>query len=397
MQYDDAQYGADPYGYPPARSGRRGMLALGGAVVGVAAFAGVIVFAYSRGQHAAHNGAPPLLEADAAPTKTRPQDPGGYEVPHQDKLVYERLNAAASAKPGIERLLPPPEQPLPRPVVSPQVPPLQPAPVVAVADVPAPQPPAPAPTPAADATSRPSAAPGQGTAATSAPPPVVASAPPASALAPAPPAAGQSSQLAALPTAPAKPKPAAPKPAAVPAAPPVAANPATPVKPGAATPGTPASAGRVPAPTAATHATAPAMAAALPQPAAGKQPSAAAKPVPVALTPPPTTTPSAPPPATASASGTLVPPSARAGGGGRGGWRVQLASVPSEAQAHGEWKRLSSRHADVLGGLGVSFAQATINGSTYYRVQAGVVDETRARSICASLKAQSVGCILVAP
>lgn len=395
MQYDDAQYGADPYGYPPARSGRRGMLALGGAVVGVAAFAGVIVFAYSRGQHAAHNGAPPLLEADAAPTKTRPQDPGGYEVPHQDKLVYERLNAAAGAKQGIERLLPPPEQPLPRPVVSPQVPPLQPAPVVAVADVPAPQPPAPAP--AADAASRPSAAPGQGTAAPSAPPPVVASAPPASALAPAPPAAGQSSQIAALPSAPAKPKPVAPKPAAVPAAPPAAANPATPVKPGATAAGNPVPAGRVPAPPAA-HAAAPVTAAALPPPAAGKQPAAAAKPVPVALTPPPATTPAAAPqPATASASGTLVPPSARAGGGGRGGWRVQLASVPSEAQAQGEWKRLSSRHADVLGGLGVSFAQATINGSTYYRVQAGVVDETRARSICASLKAQSVGCILVAP
>lgn len=379
MQYDDAQYGADPYGYPPARSGRRGMLALGGAVVGVAAFAGVIVFAYSRGQHAAHNGAPPLLEADATPTKTRPQDPGGYEVPHQDKLVYERLNAAASAKPGVERLLPPPEQPLPRPVVSPQVPPLQPAPVVAVADVPVPQPSEPMPSPVA----------------ASAPPPVVASAPPASALAPAPPAAGQSSQIAALPTAPAKPKPAAPKPAAAPAAPPSTANPATPVKPGAVTAGNPAHAGRVPAPSAA-HAAAPVTAATLPPPSAGKQQAAAAKPVPVALTPPTTTAPAAAP-QPATASGTLVPPSARPGGGGRGGWRVQLASVPSEAQAQGEWRRLSSRHADVLGGLGVSFAQATVNGSTYYRVQAGVVDETRARSICASLKAQSVGCILVAP
>ncbi|MCW2246321.1 hypothetical protein M2352_001912 [Azospirillum fermentarium] len=391
MQYDDTQYGADPYGYPPARSGRRGLLALGAAVVGVAAFAGVIVFAYSRGQHAVHNGAPPLLEADATPTKSRPQDPGGYEVPHQDKMVYERLNAAP-AKPGLERLLPPPEQPLPRPVVSPQVPPLQPAPVVAVADVPAPQPPAPAPQAAAPVP------------APQAQPTVVASAPPASSLAPAPPAAGQSSQLAALPAAPAKPKPVAPKPApaAIPAAPSADAPAA-----GARNAGNGKNASN--ATGAAAHTQPPVNAAALPPTVQAKQtPPAPAKAVPATLTPPPAsaapakTVPAAltPPPATASApaAGTLVPPSARPGGNaGRGGWRVQLASVPSESQAQGEWKRLSNRHADVLGGLGVNFAQATINGATYYRVQAGVVDETRARSICAALKAQSVGCILVAP
>lgn len=339
MQYDgDAHYGADPYGYPPARSGRRGMLALGGAVVGVAAFAGVIVFAYSSGQNSVYSGVPPLLEADATPTKTRPQDPGGYEVPHQDKLVYERLNAAAPAKPGVERLLPPPEQPLPRPVVSPQVPPLQPAPVVAVADVPVP--PAPAAPPPAAAVPAPLPVP-------VAQLPVVAPAPPASALAPAPPAAGQSSQIAALPV-PAKPKPVPPQTAPAPAA--------APAKP-AATP---------------------------------------AKPVPASLTPPPGSVAAAPAPV--PASGTLVPPSARPGGAASGrGWRVQLASVPSETQAQGEWRRLSGRHADVLGGLGVSFAQANVNGAIYYRVQAGMVDEARARSICAALKAQNVGCILVAP
>ena len=348
MQYDDTQYGADPYGYPPARSGRRGLLTLGAAVVGVAAFAGVIVFAYSRGQHAAHNGAPPLLEADAAPTKSRPQDPGGYEVPHQDKMVYERLNSVP-AKPGLERLLPPPEQPLPRPVVSPQVPPLQPAPVVAVADVPAPQPPAPAP-----------------------------------------PATGQSSQLAALPAAPAKPKPVAPKPgpAAIPAVPPADAA-ASGTKNGKNTRNTNNATGTAAPHLQAPPAQPPVNAAALPPTVQTKQaPPAPAKTAPASLTPP----------ATASGAGTRGAPAARpAGSGGRGGGRVQRASVPWGSQAQGEWKRLSSRHADVLGGLGVNFAQATINGGTYYRVQAGVMDETRARSVCAALKAQSVGCILVAP
>ncbi len=56
----------------------------------------------------------PIIRADTTPTKVRPDDPGGMEIPNRDKLVYERMNGAP-AVPRVERLLPPPEVPKPPP------------------------------------------------------------------------------------------------------------------------------------------------------------------------------------------------------------------------------------------------------------------------------------------
>jgi len=56
----------------------------------------------------------PMIRAAATPVKVRPESPGGLEVPDRDKLVYDRLQGNADGR-GPERLLPPPEQPLPRP------------------------------------------------------------------------------------------------------------------------------------------------------------------------------------------------------------------------------------------------------------------------------------------
>ena len=64
----------------------------------------------------------PLIKADPGPVKVRPVNPGGLRVPDRDKLVYDRMHGK-SAGPGeaggegggAERLLPPPEQPLPKP------------------------------------------------------------------------------------------------------------------------------------------------------------------------------------------------------------------------------------------------------------------------------------------
>ncbi len=53
----------------------------------------------------------PLIRAPETPYKTAPDSPGGMDVPHRDKLVYDRLERVTRA-PGVERLLPPPEQPL---------------------------------------------------------------------------------------------------------------------------------------------------------------------------------------------------------------------------------------------------------------------------------------------
>jgi hypothetical protein len=54
--------------------------------------------------------APPLIQADQTPYRVRPDNPGGTNFPHQDKLIYGRL--APGTEQPVERLLPAPEQPV---------------------------------------------------------------------------------------------------------------------------------------------------------------------------------------------------------------------------------------------------------------------------------------------
>ena len=51
---------------------------------------------------------PPLIQAETDSYRVRPENPGGTDFPHQDKLIYGRL-APATEQP-VERLLPAPEQ-----------------------------------------------------------------------------------------------------------------------------------------------------------------------------------------------------------------------------------------------------------------------------------------------
>jgi len=53
----------------------------------------------------------PLIRADTDPIKVKPGDPGGMDIPNRDRFV---LNPTGTMP--VERLLPPPETPLPRPV-----------------------------------------------------------------------------------------------------------------------------------------------------------------------------------------------------------------------------------------------------------------------------------------
>jgi len=90
----------------------------------------------------------PLIRAEPGPIKTRPEKPGGLEVPNQDKLVY-RVVGDDGGKAVAERLLPPPEEPLPAMVAPPppeaKAPPA-PAPAEPAAAPEAPAPPSPPPT-----------------------------------------------------------------------------------------------------------------------------------------------------------------------------------------------------------------------------------------------------------
>ncbi len=302
MKYEgDVNYATNPYGAPPPRQGpgKRGLFALGFAVVGIVAFAGTIIVSY-RGSDRASSDGPPLLTADPSPTKSRPDQPGGMDVPHQDKLVYERLHERGN-HPTVERLLPPPEVPLPRPVVTPTMPSLPPLPAAPlVGQLPPPPPGATSTVPrdAIDAT------------AMSAPP-----VPPAAAPTPAKPASTAKPQTAPPAAAPVavKPAPTVQQTATLP--PPKAATPS--VQQAAQPPAAKPPAAPLPAPT--------------PAPAVAAKPAAAP----------------APPPAAQPAAGQPAKPALA---GGSGAWRIQLASVRSEAEAAAEWKRIAGRHPEALGG-----------------------------------------------
>lgn len=98
----------------PARSARRSLLF--GALIGLAAAAGAAWYILGTGgQPASGPQEVPMVKAEKAPVKVRPADPGGMEVPNQDKLVYNRVEQG-SVKPEVEHLLPQPNQPreLPR-------------------------------------------------------------------------------------------------------------------------------------------------------------------------------------------------------------------------------------------------------------------------------------------
>ncbi len=56
----------------------------------------------------------PLVRADEEPVKVQPENPGGMEVPDRDKLVYDRIEGN-DERSSVERLLPPPESPMPLP------------------------------------------------------------------------------------------------------------------------------------------------------------------------------------------------------------------------------------------------------------------------------------------
>ncbi len=83
------------------------------ALVVLAAFVAAVWYAYDQGVKRGVSLSPPLIRAEPGPTKVRPEEPGGLEVPHQDKLIFETLTPGQPVEGG-ERLLPPPEEPIAR-------------------------------------------------------------------------------------------------------------------------------------------------------------------------------------------------------------------------------------------------------------------------------------------
>lgn len=347
--YDDnaGAYASEGYGhperldYPPverARS-RKGLIAVA-AVVGAVVIGGGGAYLMS-GSSVGSGGEPPLVMANEEPVKVQPQNPGGVEIPNQNKQIYERAQQTETKMVNRE------EQPVDV------------AQAVrmnggAVADATG------ATVPGASTNSRHNAnslnlgeprkvrtvsirpdgsmvgAPESNAARSAASSPVPSMSLPAEAQ---PSAAAHSPSNGNVQVAAAQPKPAASTPVAAPATPAVAPKPA----PAAATPA----------------------AAQAPQRVASTQP------VPVAA-------PAATPETTTTAAG---------------GFSVQLGLANSEAGAETAFTSYQRKYPD-LEGMPSLIRKAEVNGNTIYRVRVGPMTREEASSLCSKLQGQGGQCFV---
>jgi hypothetical protein len=82
----------------------RSAFMVGSALLGAIALGGALAFAYKQSGGGLSNGQPPLVTADSRPVKELPEEAGGKEFPHKNKLIYDRLQG--SDEPESERLVP---------------------------------------------------------------------------------------------------------------------------------------------------------------------------------------------------------------------------------------------------------------------------------------------------
>jgi SPOR domain len=360
---------------------RRGLMIAGG-VIAVALIGIGSLMTFGTGSRTGSAKDAPVIAARPGVTKERPANPGGVEVPNQDKEVLQpgttqarqaervapreeqpvdlnQAQRAATADPGAVRQIPgvaivaptsttPPPgaqtQPVPRPVAS--------VPITITG-----QPPV-------------------------AVPPV--------AVAPAP--------VATAPAVPVTPVPQAAVPAtSVPAVqPPPAAEPrrvrAVPIRPDE---GSPTRAQAQPRVVPANPRTAPAAAAPEPEdanaplritPQASRAPQRAAAPavqpgtVPASSSTPQTTqstTQSTPAPAT-----------------GGSGFTVQLAAEGSEDAARAKFNRMRGQYSETLGSQNPNIRSAEVNGRSVYRVRVGNMSREEAVSLCEKLKSDGGSCFV---
>jgi hypothetical protein len=93
---------------PPGRSKAtfksRSAFMVGSALLGAIALGGALAFAYKQSGGGLSGEQPPLVTADNSPVKELPDQPGGKEFPHKNKLIYDRLTNGD--EPESERLVP---------------------------------------------------------------------------------------------------------------------------------------------------------------------------------------------------------------------------------------------------------------------------------------------------
>ncbi|MGI0527952.1 SPOR domain-containing protein [Rhizobium giardinii] len=94
-------------------SGKRRLILLAAAVTGLAIFGGVGVYAFMGGNGSMLSGGEPkIILADKSPVKVVPVEKGGKTVPNQDKAVYDRVAGAQDSTPEQGTLVSSTEEPV---------------------------------------------------------------------------------------------------------------------------------------------------------------------------------------------------------------------------------------------------------------------------------------------
>ncbi|PTM95253.1 SPOR domain-containing protein [Mycoplana dimorpha] len=100
---------------------------------------------------------------------------------------------------------------------------------------------------------------------------------------------------------------------------------------------------------------------------------------------------------TAALAGEASPPAeqAQAPAANPGGYVIQIASLPSEAEAQKSYASLSAKFSGVIGGRGVDIQRADIpNKGTYYRVRIPAGSREEANALCGRYKTAGGTCLV---
>ena len=82
----------------------------------------------------------------------------------------------------------------------------------------------------------------------------------------------------------------------------------------------------------------------------------------------------------------------------QGGFLIQLASIPDQAGAEEAMAKLQAKYSSILGNVQLQLTKADLGAKgIFYRIQGRAVSAQQANSICASLKDMKAGCIIVRP
>ena len=116
--HNDPTYRMDEY-YEETRrhSVARGVVVMVVSVLILGVFVAGVTIAYQLGVEAGSSKVTPIIRADTSPTKVRPTDPGGMNIPNQDKTVYGQIAQTngqdeANGEDKGEKLLPKAERPI---------------------------------------------------------------------------------------------------------------------------------------------------------------------------------------------------------------------------------------------------------------------------------------------